>query len=305
MHVVNFQQLLRTIALITLAVFFSPQTLLLANDLDAIKERGVLRHIGIPYANFVTTDGYGLDVELMILFAQHLGVKYQLVYTSWEDAFGDLTGERVQASGNQFTVLGKTENRGDLLANGLTILPWREKIVSFSTPTFPTGVWLLARADSPLKPIVPSGDIEKDIIHTKKMLAGKTVLSMKGTCLDPDLYALSQAGAKIILHTESQNLNDIAPAILDGKADTALLDIPDALVALHKWPGEIKVLGPISRPQLMAVAFPKSSPQLKKAFNEFFAICWQDGTYVRLVRKYYPSVFLYMGDFFGLEKNDL
>jgi len=77
------------------------------------------------------------------------------------------------------------------------------------------------------------------------------------------------------------------------------------LRSLQKWPGKIKVLGPITRQQHMAFALPKSSPRLTKAFNEFFALCWQDGTYVSLVRKYYPSVFLYMGDFFGLKKNDL
>lgn len=66
-----------------------------AVDLADIRQRGALRHLGIPYANFVTTTGDrmdGLDVELIRLFAKHLGVRYELVETSWSEAFVDLTG---------------------------------------------------------------------------------------------------------------------------------------------------------------------------------------------------------------------
>lgn len=285
-------------------LFFMRGSLLYAGDLDSIQKRQVLRHLGIPYANFVTDSGLGLDVEMMNLFARHLGVKYELVITSWSDAFGDLNGKMVNVDGDEIVLTGETKIRGDVLANGLTILPWRQKIVDFSTPTFPTGVWLVARADSSLKPILPSGDIETDIEETKKLLKGHTVLSMKGTCLDSDLYSLEETGAKILLHTTSESLNDIAPAILEGRAETTILDIPDALVALQKWPGEIKIIGPISKQQLMAVAFPKSSPELKAAFNDFFDKIWRDGTYEQLVKKYYPSVFFYMGDYFSsISKN--
>lgn len=272
-----------------------------SGDLEEVRQRGVLRHLGITYANFVreTDQGMdGLDVELIQLFAEHLGVRYELVQTSWSEAFGDLTGDNVQPKDDSVVVTGKVPVRGDVLANGLTILPWREKVVRFSIPTFPTGVWLVARADSPIKPIEPSGDIETDIDRVKRLLSGRSVLAMKGTCLDPELYNLDQAGTQIRLYTASQNLNDIAPAVIEGVAEATLLDVPDALVALQKWPGDIKIIGPISSRQLMGVAFAKSSPDLLRVFNEFFRNCWTDGTYDRLVHKYYPSVYLYMGNFF-------
>ena len=121
---------------------------------------------------------------------------------------------------------------------------------------------------------------------------------MEKTCLDPKLYNLDAAGAVIRLYTASQNLNDIAPAMMNGAAETTLLDIPEAMVALQKWPGEIKVIGPISSLQVMGVAVDRSSIELLAAYNAFFQKCWRDGTYLKLVRKYYPSVFLYLGDFF-------
>ena len=51
-----------------------------ATDLAEIRQRGVLRHLGIPYAVFVQENNgtaEGLDVALMQLFAKHLGVRYQ------------------------------------------------------------------------------------------------------------------------------------------------------------------------------------------------------------------------------------
>ena len=277
-------------------------TTVFAVGLAEIRERGVLRHLGITYANFVREGDNGmegLDVELIRLFAEHLGVKYELVKTSWSEAFGDLTGKQVRPNGDNVVVTGKTKVRGDILANGLTMLPWREKVVDYSIPTFPTGVWLMARADSPIKPIEPSGSIETDVNRALAKLSGHSVLTMEGTCLDPKLYDLASTGAEIRFHTASQNLNDIAPSVINGAADSFLLDIPTALIELQNRPMEIKVIGPVSPPQRMGAAFDKSSDELRQEFNAFFRVCWRNGAYMGLVRKYYPTVFLYLGDFFN------
>ena len=47
----------------------------LAADLKEIQASGVLRHLGIKYANFVKADGTGFDVELAQGFARHIGVR--------------------------------------------------------------------------------------------------------------------------------------------------------------------------------------------------------------------------------------
>ncbi len=291
-----------------IAAFCLLVTSVYAGDLAEIRQRGVLRHLGIPYAHFVrdTAKGLdGLDVELMQLFAAHLGVEYQWVQTSWSEVFGDLTGQKVQPTkDNGVEVIGKTAVRGDIIANGLTILEWRMQVVQFSNPTFPTGVWLIARADSSIKPIEPSGDIETDIQRVKNLLAGRSVLTMEGTCLDPSLYGLASTQAEIRFHTASENLDEIAPAIINGDAEATLLDVPDALVALQAWPGDIKIIGPVSSSQFMGAAVAKSSPELLAAFNRFFQDLRTSGTYDELVKKYYPSVYLYLGDFFKSEKGE-
>ncbi len=272
-----------------------------ANDLPEIKNTGILRHLGITYAHFVrkTDNGYdGLDVEVMKLFAKHLGLRYKLVNTTFETLFTDLTGRRFDPKTQDYELVQTEKIKGDIIANGLTILPWRKKIVAYSRPTFPTGVWLIAPANSRLKPIIPSGDIHLDIKKVKFLLEGRTVLTLEGTCLSAKLYGLEKFHPEIKYFSQTNTINDMAPAIIHGIAETTLLDIPDAMVALQTWPGEIKIIGPISEPQVMGVAFPKSSPLLLKAFNEFFTQIWQNGTYRTLVEKYYPSVFLYFEDFF-------
>ena len=265
-------------------------------DLPVIKKRGVLRHIGVPYANFVTGSGDGLDVELVQLFTQNIGVKYEYVKTDWKNVIGDLVGKRVKPKGKDVEILDDVPIRGDIIANGLTILPWRQKVVKYSTPTFPTQVWLMARADSSMKPIKPSGDILKDIAAVKVLVKGRSVLGVANTCLDPALYGLKKAGAEVRLF--SGNLNELAPAVINREAEATILDVPDALIALDKWPGKIKVIGPISPRQVMGLAFAKTTPRLREAFNRFFEECKKDGTYPRLVKKYYPAVFSYYPEFF-------
>ena len=265
-------------------------------DLVEIRERGKLHHLGVPYASFVTGSGDGMDVELVRLFAEYLGVKYEYIETSWKDAIGDLSGKMIKADGANVKIFGNVPIRGDILANGLTILPWRKKVIDFSTPTFPTQVWLMAVADSPMKPISPSGDVIRDIKTTKAKICGRSVLGKLNTCLDPALYKLRDVGAKVILFRG--NLNELAPAIINGEAEATILDVPDALVALEKWPARIKVVGPISNRQEIGVGFAKTSSRLRDAFNQFLEKCKEDGTYHRLVKKYYPDVFMYYPAFF-------
>ena len=280
-----------------LTLFLS--SFLFSSDLKDVKEKGELRHLGIPYAKFITGSGDGLDIEVMQGFAKYLNVKYTFVPTTWATVYGDLTGQNAKNGENGVEFLDKRPIKGDVVANGLTILEWRKKVVNFSTPTFPSGVWLIARSDSKLEPIIPSKSLSNDISLVKNYLLGKSVLAIENTCLDPRLYDLKSTKAEIRLQSEKVQLNELVPAILNNKAETTLLDVPDALVALQKWPGEIKVIGPISQDQEMAVAFSKDSPLLLNEFNKYFNEIKKDGSYNKLVQKYYPDVFDYYETFFN------
>jgi len=284
-----------TISLGLLLCLLTPMSLL-ARDLDEIKKAGVIRHLGVPYANFVTGSGDGMDVELIQKFAKHLGVRYEYVKTSWGTVIGDLTGKKVKSKGDEIEILGEVPVKGDLAANGFTVLKWRQNILNFSEPTFPTQVWMIGSAKSPLTPITPADNIDEDIRQVKERLNGLSILGLLNTCLDPKLYGIKKTGANVKLFSGS--LNEMAPAVINQEADGTLLDVPDALIALEKWPGQVKVIGPVSYQQNMAVGFSKNSPKLLAEFNRFLATCKSDGTYIGLVKKYYPAVFDYYADFF-------
>jgi ABC-type amino acid transport substrate-binding protein len=276
-----------------------------AGDLKELQQRGVLRHLGITYAHFVrkTPGGYdGLDVEVMKLFAKHLGLRYQFVNTTWSDLFTDLTGRELDAITHEYHPERTKEIKGDIISNGLTVLAYRQKIVNYSIPTFPTGVWLIAQANSSIVPINPSGNMSVDIENVKSRLKGHSVLTMNDTCLDAGFFNFDQSQVEVKFFTQSKIINDIVPAMLNGMADATLLDIPDAMVALQKWPGEIKIIGPVIDFQVMGTAVSKSSPEILHEFNKFFKQIWQDGTYRLLVEKYYPSVFLYFENFFDINQ---
>jgi len=289
-------------ALVLLGTLLSAAPPVLASDavggdLDAILERGVLRHLGIPYANFVTGAGDGFDVELVRGFAASLGVRYEFVETAWPAALPDLVGRGVSPVASDPATAPVRPVRGDLLATGLTVLPWRERAVAFSSPVFPTQVWVVARASSAVRPIEPTGSVPTDIERVKKLLARRELLAVAGTCLDPTLYALDRTGAVVML--KQIRLDEVAPALIHGEGELALLDVADAMIALAKWPGEVKVIGPISPQQEMAVAFRKDAPRLRQAFEEYLERIRRDGTYARLVKSYFPEAPIYFRSFFG------
>jgi ABC-type amino acid transport substrate-binding protein len=267
-----------------------------AGDLPDIKKAGVLRHIGVPYANFVSGSGDGMDVEIIKLFAKQLGVKYEYVKSDWGTVVEDLIGKKVKAKGEDVEFGETVPVKGDLIANGFTILPWRQKAVDFSTPTFPSQIWLIARADSKMKPIKFSKNLDKDIATTRGLLKGKQLLALPKTCLDPAGNKLDNTGAEVIIF--DGNLNELAPALVNNKAELTILDVPDALIGLDKWNGKIKIIGPTSGKQTMGVAFPKDSPLLREAFNDFFKKLKKDGTYDRIVKKYYPTAPSFFPEFF-------
>ncbi|MEW6515251.1 MAG: transporter substrate-binding domain-containing protein [Pseudomonadota bacterium] len=282
-----------------LALLLFSASLSWADDLKDIQARGELRHLGIKYANFVTGAGDGFDVELAQGFARHIGVKYKLVYSDFYTIIRDLLGKDVSVSDGKATLTGNFEVKGDMIATGFTVLPWRKQILLYSDPVFPTQVLLVARAEAAQQPLPGSQSLAKDIHDTKAMIGKKSLLVMEKTCLDPAGYGLKGKGFDLRPYTKNTNINEMVPAMLDGVAEYTLLDVADVILDLQKWAGRIKVLGPISEEQEMAAAFPQNSPQLRDAFNEYLRKIKADGTYDQLVRKYYPGIHAYFPNFFA------
>jgi glutamine transport system substrate-binding protein len=268
-------------------------------DLADIKAKGELRHLGIKYANFVTGAGDGFDVELARGFAKHIGVKYTLVYTDFYTVIRDLLGKDVVRKGDEVSLEGSYPVKGDMIATGFTVLPWREKVLLYSEPTFPSQVLLIAPAEAAIKPIKDSASLKKDIQQTKALIGKQSLLVMEKTCLDPANYGLKGGNYELKTYTRSTNINEMVPAMLNTDADLTLLDVPDVILDMQKWAGKIKIIGPISEEQQLAAAFPKDAPRLRDAFNAYLAKIKADGSYDKLVNKYYPGIRRYFPEFFA------
>jgi len=271
----------------------------MAADLKEIKSQGVLRHLGIKYANFVKADGTGFEVELVKGFANHIGVRYELVYTNFYDVIRDLLGKNVVRNGDAVTLEGNFPVRGDMIATGFTVLPWRQKVVLYSQPTFPSQVLLVARKDAPYSPVPAQSTLSAEIAKTNEILGRHSLLVMERTCLDPANYGLKGKGVDLRAYSASTNLDEMVPELLKGEVDFTLLDVPDAVIDLQRWAGRIKVIGPISEHQELAAAFPPSSPELRAAFDEYLRGLRADGTYDKLVNSYYPGIRRYFPEFFA------
>ena len=205
----------------------------------------------------------------MRLFAQEIGVRYEYVES---DFATDHTGSDRTETGQETRAarprLRQAPVKGDVIASGFTVLPWREELVAFSSPTFPTQIWLMTMPESKLAPIALES-VETDIQKVKSMLKDRNILVKSGTCLEPSLYKLAETGAK--MKDFPGNLNELFPAVMQGEAEATILDVPDALVAMSKWAGKIKVIGPSSEEQTMAEAFRKEDRQLRAAYEAFLS----------------------------------
>ena len=270
-----------------------------AADLAEIKARGELRHLGIPYANFVTGGGDGFDVEIVQGFARRIGVKYTLVYSDFYSIVRDLLGKDVTRNGDEVKLTGEFPVKGDMIATGFTVLPWRQQVVLYSQATFPSQVMLVAPSSSAYTPIKGSDNLAKDIEETKGLLGGQTLLVMEKTCLDPANYGLKGRGIDLKPYTKSTNINEMVPTLLAGGARLSLLDVPSMLLDLRKWGGKIKVIGPVSEHQELAAAFPKDAVELRREFDAYLKSIKADGSYDRLVDKYYPGIRRYFPEFFA------
>lgn len=285
--------ILRSLSAVTACLFITSSW---AADLAEIKKRGEIRHLGIRYANFVTGAGDGFDVELMQGFAKRIGVSYKLVYSDFYSVIRDLLGKDVQRKSGEVTLTGDYPIKGDVISSGFTMLPWREAILLYSDPTLPSQVLLVAPADSDLKPIEGSADLQADVAKTRQAIGIRSLLVMERTCLDPANYGLVNVGIDLKAYNKSSNLNEMVPALLNKEAELTLLDVPDAILDLKKWAGRIKILGPISGPQTLATAFPKDAPVLRDEFNAYLRDLKASGAYDRLVDKYYPGIRRFFSD---------
>jgi polar amino acid transport system substrate-binding protein len=171
-----------------------------ANDLDAVRERGVLRWCGDlqggePYVFQDPRGGGGLvgfEVEIADALARALGVRAQFVQNDW-----------------QMLVPALERGDCDIVLNGLEVTPARAARVAFSRPYYGFSLTLVVRkADAPR-------------VHGLGDLRGRRVATLGGSLAADVVQAAPAPGVSMVLH---EGVEEPYIDLEQGRVDGVVLD---------------------------------------------------------------------------------
>lgn len=196
----------------------------------------------------------GFDIELVEAMAAAMGRKLE-----WVDI--DFKG----------LIPGLMSKRFDMAVSAIYITDERKKVVDFTEPYFAGG----------LITMVKSGNTS---LKAPIDLNGKKVSVQVGT---KSVSYLKQAFPKVELvevekNQEMFNLVDI------GRADALVTGKPAAFQYMRTRPG-LQVVEPQLTTEEYGMAIRKDTPELTKAANAALAKLKADGSYARIVAKWFPA----------------
>jgi cyclohexadienyl dehydratase len=194
-----------------LAALIGPASAQTTTRLDTVVKDGVLR-VGLTedYKPFSFADASGkvegLDVDMATSLAQSLGVKLEIVRTSWSTLKSDLEKDSF-----------------DIAMGGITITLDRQKVGLFSNPVFSSGK----------TPITHCGDEPKYATMAAIDQPGvRVIVNPGGTNERFDRAHLEKAA--IVPWPDNATIFD---ALVDGKADLMITDAVETRVQAKLHPG--------------------------------------------------------------------
>lgn len=193
----------------------------------------------------------GLDIELITMVAEELGMELELQNINWDGIIPGLM------NGNY-----------DCLITAMTITEERQKQINFSDPYFTIMQAIVVREDD-------------DRISGFEDLIGMTVTAQNGTT--GDLYASAAHGIKVKrFDTNPQAIQEL----LNKNADAAIMDDLVAYQAIAKMKG-LKVI-PIAEAEVenYGIGIKKGNDQLLKKINGALENLRENGKLEALIEKY-------------------
>lgn len=150
---------------------------------------------------------------------------------------------------------------------GMTITPQRAQVVYFSKPYYHSGQSILVKKDSPIKDLAD--------------LKGKTVATKLGTTADIMLSKM-----KDIKVERFTNIDDAYNQLQNGGAQAVVFDNPVNInyARTHK---NVHTVGKLLTGEDYGIAVSKQDPKLLEKVNAGLEKIIQNGTYLKLYRKYF------------------
>jgi len=212
-----------------------------------------------PY-NFIdpkTKKGSGWDYDAWTEICKRLNCKPKFVEAAWEGIFE-------AAAAGQY----------DVVADGVTIIEERKKVVAFSDPYMTNGQVVLVRAD------------EKDITDKDALVAAKDKL------VGVQLGTTNEETAKKLVgedRIKSFDTFDLAVvALMSGDVDAVIIDSTAASGFIAQNAGKLKVAGKPFTSEQLGFVFQKGSDLIAPT-NAAIAAMKADGTLDALYKKWFEE----------------
>lgn len=230
-----------------------------AGALERIKKAGVLK-VGsdVAYAPFEFMEGdkpVGFDIDIAQEIAKALGVKLQVINTSFDGIIAALKAKKF-----------------DIIISAMTITEERKKEIAFSIPYYDSGQIIVVRSDN------------KDI-KSEKDLKGKIVGVQLGTTGEITAKNLkNRVGIK-----EIRSYETIPEAFMDlelGRLDAVINDLPVSLYYSKNNP-KLKCVGKPFTIEQYGIAVRKEDKDLLDKINEILVNLKKTGRYNQIYRKWF------------------
>ena len=195
----------------------------------------------------------GFDIELVEALAATMGRKVE-----WVDI--DFKG----------LIPGLMSRRFDMAVSGIYITDERKKVVDFSEPYFAGGLVAMVKSGKPVK-----GPVDLNGKKVSVQVGTKSVSYVKQAFPQVELVEVEK-------NQEMFNLVDI------GRADALVTGKPAAYQYMRTRPG-LQVVEPQLTTEEYGMALRKDEPELTRAVNAALARLKADGSYQRIVAKWFPA----------------
>ncbi len=274
----RYRLLYTTLVLLLLAAFlpgcddggklFKSSSRAVMNDLEQIEKLGVLTAVtDFNSTNYFIYKGepMGYQFDLLQVFAQHIGVRLELIAENNLD--------------NAFDLL--KEGKVDIFANNLTITASRKEHFLFTVPISTTRQVLVQSKSSGASPIRNPLD-----------LGGRIVYVQKGSASVQRLNNLSEEIGKeiIVVELPRYEADELIELVANGEIDFTVCDEDVAKVNAFYY-DNLDIITSVSFDQNLAWAVSKSSPELLKTLNEWFENFSQTAEYRIIKGKYFDNPF--------------
>lgn len=237
-----------------------------ADTLAGIKQRGELRIAGVLYRPFISArpngQFVGIDVEVMRLFAQDLGVKLNVVPAEWATA-----------------VAGITAGKWDVVP-ATCITPARLEVVDFSESYLKIGAVFVTRSDNP-KGLTSLEAFNRPTVTFAVPPGSWSESVAKEAAPQATLRAFGQSTSA-----------DLVQEVLAGRVDAVVLDTPVQMTVARGAFGDRLAFfpGPTTpldvRPCRVGYAHAKGDTGFNNALNAFIAKLRASGELQRLYDRF-------------------